>query len=188
MFIQSFMQSKNPGLLYGSVQMGHIRNYYIFSFQKLNMLERKIFFIASYKLCAPYLIHAVWQSRAFSPCVLQSTRFPAISMHCHTWPLCQIVWELSCARFLCSQLLPRAPNCIWVCVYVLIWQGSRMMQCHCDVRVQYMFIISQSHQRSPQPWHVSHLYLRLVVWLPVCVLHIISHFRRYLPSYCSTLW
>jgi hypothetical protein len=105
------------------------------SFQKWSILEHDIF-IPQIN-CVPCIssILTMWQRRAFSSCVLQSTSFPAISMHCHTWPLCQILWKLSCTGYLCFQLLSCMHTSIYVCVCVLIWQGSRMMRYHSDVRV-----------------------------------------------------
>jgi hypothetical protein len=56
----------------------------------------------------------------FSMCVTIQASQP---LHCHTWPLWQIVWELLCAGLLCFQLLWHAHTCVCVC--------ARMCVCVC---------------------------------------------------------
>lgn len=178
------MHSKDPGLLYGSVQMGHIRNYYIFSFQKWSMLEHKIFSLLQIN-CVPHVssILTMWQRRAFSPRVLQSTSCPAISMHCHTWPLCQIVWELSCAGFLCFQLLLHMHTCVCVC---MAWVKDDAVPLWCQS------LVCVYHKSKPVEVSTAMTCLSLVsetgCLAPSVCFPLHFPLSKVLSSYCSTLW
>jgi len=112
------MHSKSPGLLYGSVQMGHIRNYYIFFISEVEHVRTQDIFIASDKLCARYLIHPynVAKKGFFSMCVTihkLPSHFHALSHLTLVSDCMGAVVQVFCA-FNCFRT--RTPVCVCVCV------------------------------------------------------------------------